>query len=192
VAGKKEKTNQKIMNATLELFSKYGIMKTTLSDIAKKVGMAKSSLYYYYPSKNSIIECTARWIIGEYIADVKDTLASESSPPDRIRKFIFFHFNWITGYYKDFHLVLDEVFSVLPLIIKEIGGDFLDGIHSLILEVVNDGIDQGFFEVNHPSEFVYMVLFSLRGLETNIYYRQGDGTEMINEFTTVLIKGITK
>jgi len=50
--GKKEL----ILNTTRELLAKNGYAKTTLDDIANVLGMKKSSLYYYYESKDALIE----------------------------------------------------------------------------------------------------------------------------------------
>ena len=38
----------------MQCFAKYGIEKTTLDDIAKLIGLNKSSLYYYYKNKEDI------------------------------------------------------------------------------------------------------------------------------------------
>ncbi len=51
---KKEKIKIKIGEAAMQCFSRYGLDKTTLDDIAKGVGLRKSSLYYYYKNKEEI------------------------------------------------------------------------------------------------------------------------------------------
>lgn len=44
-----------ILNAASKLFSHYGFNKTTMEDIAKAVRKGKSTLYYYYKSKEDVI-----------------------------------------------------------------------------------------------------------------------------------------
>ena len=39
-----------ILNAAQRMFGQYGLTKTTMTDIAKEVGMGKASLYYYFPT----------------------------------------------------------------------------------------------------------------------------------------------
>ncbi|MBS1745874.1 MAG: TetR/AcrR family transcriptional regulator [Bacteroidetes bacterium] len=51
---KKENIKRKIGEAAMQCFSRYGLEKTTLDDIAKGVGLKKSSLYYYYKNKEDI------------------------------------------------------------------------------------------------------------------------------------------
>ncbi|MCB0289682.1 MAG: TetR/AcrR family transcriptional regulator [Calditrichaeota bacterium] len=45
-----------IKHAARELFFRFGFNKTAMSDIAQQSGMAKPTLYYYYPSKETIFD----------------------------------------------------------------------------------------------------------------------------------------
>jgi len=51
---KKEQVKERIGQAAMECFERYGLEKTTLEDIAKTVGLNKTSLYYYYKNKEDI------------------------------------------------------------------------------------------------------------------------------------------
>ncbi|ULT26448.1 TetR/AcrR family transcriptional regulator [Sphingobacterium sp. E70] len=51
---KKEQVKERIGQAAMECFERYGLEKTTLDDIAKAVGLNKTSLYYYYKNKEDI------------------------------------------------------------------------------------------------------------------------------------------
>lgn len=50
-----EEIKSEIIMAARELFIHYGYNKTTMEDIAKAVHKGKSTLYYYYKSKEEII-----------------------------------------------------------------------------------------------------------------------------------------
>jgi len=52
-----EKTDQKrelILDAAMRCLARFGMMKVTLDDIAKVLGMNKASLYYYYENKEAL------------------------------------------------------------------------------------------------------------------------------------------
>ncbi len=53
---KSEETFSSIMDVSYRLFAEYGIVKTTYTMIAEEVGIAKPSIYYYFKSKDSLIE----------------------------------------------------------------------------------------------------------------------------------------
>ncbi|AGE78027.1 TPA: TetR/AcrR family transcriptional regulator [Bacillus thuringiensis] len=54
---KSEETLSSIMEASYRLFATYGIVKTTYTMIGEEVGIAKPSIYYYFKSKDALIEC---------------------------------------------------------------------------------------------------------------------------------------
>lgn len=51
---KSEETPSAIIVGSYRLFADYGINKTTYTMIAKKVGIAKPSIYYYFKSKDAL------------------------------------------------------------------------------------------------------------------------------------------
>lgn len=60
---KDPKVRQKeLIDAALELFSSVGYKKTMIVDIVKKAGVAKGTFFYYFPTKEAVLEaiCT-RW-----------------------------------------------------------------------------------------------------------------------------------
>lgn len=53
---------EELIDAALELFSSVGYEKTMIVDIVKKAGVAKGTFFYYFPTKEAVLEaiCT-RW-----------------------------------------------------------------------------------------------------------------------------------
>lgn len=47
---------ESIINAAQKRFAHYGLIKTTMNEIASDVGMGKASLYYYFPDKETLFE----------------------------------------------------------------------------------------------------------------------------------------
>ncbi len=70
-----QKTDRKkeIVEAAKSLFAKNGYSSTSMDDIAKQVGIAKASLYYFFKSKEEIFFA----IIEEVIIQVRNLLKQE-------------------------------------------------------------------------------------------------------------------
>ncbi|MEK3793471.1 helix-turn-helix domain-containing protein [Paenibacillus sp. FSL R7-0204] len=66
VIKKKEITSSYIIQAAFELFAEYGIEKTSLGLIAKKVGITKSSIYYHFATKEELISRTFAHIFRDH------------------------------------------------------------------------------------------------------------------------------
>lgn len=56
----KDGTAERILEAASELFAEQGALGTSLGDIAKATGLSKGTLYYYYPSKQDVIDAVAK------------------------------------------------------------------------------------------------------------------------------------
>ena len=51
-----EKVRQKIMDATRECIQEKGVDKTRMGDVAKSLGLARQTLYNYFPSREALFE----------------------------------------------------------------------------------------------------------------------------------------
>ena len=49
-------TKERILSAALELFAQSGYLGTSMSDIAKQLGLTKAALYKHFPSKQAILD----------------------------------------------------------------------------------------------------------------------------------------
>ena len=73
-----------MFDAAIELFTERGYSAVTLGDIAKQVGLARNSLYRYFPTKASIL---LRWYAEELpvqAARSRELLAGDDAPARRI------------------------------------------------------------------------------------------------------------
>lgn len=50
-------TKERILETALELFAQSGYLGTSMSDIAKQLGITKGALYKHYKSKQEILDC---------------------------------------------------------------------------------------------------------------------------------------
>src|SRR5690554_1784783 len=65
---KDEEVKKAIHDAARRVFQKWGLNKTTMEDIAHEAGKGKSTLYYYYKSKEEIFES----VIVKEFSDIVD------------------------------------------------------------------------------------------------------------------------
>jgi AcrR family transcriptional regulator len=63
-------TQSTIRGVATELFGRFGYEKTSLREIADRVGMTKASLYYHFPSKQSLLLAIVEPLISQWRAVV--------------------------------------------------------------------------------------------------------------------------
>ncbi|MEO6316260.1 MAG: helix-turn-helix domain-containing protein [Chitinophagaceae bacterium] len=59
-----------ILSAARALFEKQGLKKTTMDDIASRIGKCKGALYYYFASKDEIFEAVVHQEMMEFFRQV--------------------------------------------------------------------------------------------------------------------------
>jgi AcrR family transcriptional regulator len=70
-------TKEQICAIATELFNEQGYDKTSLREIADRLGVTKAALYYHFKSKEEIV-----WaIVDDYLADVDDVITWAGEQP---------------------------------------------------------------------------------------------------------------
>ncbi|HOK23721.1 MAG TPA: helix-turn-helix domain-containing protein, partial [Candidatus Hydrothermia bacterium] len=69
-------TKQKILRAARDVFGKKGFYETRMEDIATEAGIAKGTLYIYFPSKEELYECLLREGLKDAVKKIKDSMQS--------------------------------------------------------------------------------------------------------------------
>jgi AcrR family transcriptional regulator len=70
-------TRERIQAIALELFAEQGYEKTSLREIAERLGVTKAALYYHFRSKEDIV----RSFIEDYRAELEQVIAWGASQP---------------------------------------------------------------------------------------------------------------
>jgi len=85
---KKDVNRETILQIAQEIFSKFGYKKTTLDDIANAVRKGKSSLYYYFNSKEDLFQA----VIAKEVDILKQALEKvvfrSMDPEEKLREYI--------------------------------------------------------------------------------------------------------
>jgi AcrR family transcriptional regulator len=70
-------TRQRIQSVALELFAEQGYDKTSLREIAERLGVTKAALYYHFKSKEDIVAS----LVEDYFAEIDELIAWGRTQP---------------------------------------------------------------------------------------------------------------
>lgn len=85
---KDEIVKEIILQAAARVFRKWGLNKTTMEDIAREAGKGKSTLYYYYKSKEEIFETVVIKEFEGLLLRAKTSTLGIHSAKGKIRTYI--------------------------------------------------------------------------------------------------------
>src|ERR1700712_4075984 len=78
---------EEILEEAQKLFRQFGLKKTTMEDIAKAMGKGKSTLYYYFCSKEEIFDAVVMKEMDEVFIRVKQAVEKAESAEEKLKAF---------------------------------------------------------------------------------------------------------
>src|SRR5215813_4650834 len=76
-----EERQDHILRAALEVFSEHGFAATRLEDVAHRAGVAKGTLYLYFPDKEALFERMLQSVVAPALTRLAALAADETIPP---------------------------------------------------------------------------------------------------------------
>jgi AcrR family transcriptional regulator len=76
-----EERQDNILKAALDVFSEHGFAATRLDDVARRAGLAKGTLYLYFPDKEALFERMLQSVVAPALARLAALAADETVPP---------------------------------------------------------------------------------------------------------------
>jgi AcrR family transcriptional regulator len=163
---KDEIVERDIIDTARTLFKKTGFKKTTMGDIARSLGKAKSSLYYYYPSKEDIFEAVLYSEMDELLDQIHKSIRNATSSKEKLIIYCRCRLNKLNQLCNLSDALKSEI-AELHIVIEELKSKF-DTTHvELVKEILAEGVSNGEFKkVNTDNiELVaYLMVSSFRGL----------------------------
>lgn len=95
VAEHVRRQEQAILDASARLFAERGVSGTDLGDIAKAVGLARSSLYRYFPDKDHILLAWFERELQPVIDRSAALLDRDGDPVERVLRWMDFQLEYV-------------------------------------------------------------------------------------------------
>ncbi|MCS4165609.1 HTH-type transcriptional regulator MtrR [compost metagenome] len=111
---KKEQVKERIGQAAMECFERYGLEKTTLEDIAKTVGLNKTSLYYYYKNKEDIFIEVAIREGQSFIDTLQKSTLKKKGVENQISFYLESRLNYYTNVLNMNRVSVESLDKILP------------------------------------------------------------------------------
>ncbi|NLJ42072.1 MAG: TetR/AcrR family transcriptional regulator [Bacteroidales bacterium] len=189
----KEEYRKKIVMISGQIFSRYGFRKTTMDEIAKELKMGKSSVYYYFKSKEDIFEAVVLYEANVLRNELTKAIKSVDSPVDKMKNYVFVRmksFEKLSNYY---NAIFDKNLAHFDFI--ETIREKYDREELAILRlIIYDGVRKKVFNVRNSEYTAIAVQTTLKGLEVPMFWKKKeiDINDRLNAILEVLFYGIMK
>ena len=180
VTSKEDLMQQQILAAAKRLFQVYGLAKVTMDDVAKAIGKGRSSLYYYYKSKDEIFDAVISIEIREMLAAMTRAVDQASGTEQKLHAFFLTKLEVLRekkAFFKTLDAGMDaDALSEFQKTKVTLHNQIIRQESTLMMQVLRDGMDKGELRKMSASEIemlIYILLSSLRGLKRELELESG-------------------
>lgn len=91
-------TEERILIAALGLIGRQGVQRLGMAQIADAAGVARGTLYRYFPSREHVLDAAADYDEMRFRSGLDEAMALAHLPQDRIAAFVGYAFDFIRNH----------------------------------------------------------------------------------------------
>ena len=160
-----------ILKEAQKLFQQFGVKKTTMEDIAKAMGKGKSTLYYYYGSKEDIFDAVIQKEMDEVFHCVKQAVEKAETAEEKLKAFTLSKIKAVQKRANLYKIVKGEMQDTMRCM-KHLHAEYDIHETTLVKDILAFGIRNGEFSKQIKKDLDILpsvIVSSLRGLERDLF-----------------------
>lgn len=190
-----DKTEQKIVDATIFLLDKEGMNGTTTKKIAKKAEVSEVTVFRKFKSKDNLLKIAKIYYSDYFLKKISDIFTNyEDTDLESLLKNTWWKLvNFLDNNLDIIKIALDELMSNLEE--EKIFSKFSDEVLKNLTNIFQEQIDKGKIRKINPSAAA-LTVFSVI-VEGIIFWKfeskvsNDDTNKYLDDFLDIFIKGIT-
>jgi|WetSurMetagenome_2_1015567.scaffolds.fasta_scaffold66721_1 AcrR family transcriptional regulator len=188
-----------ILKAAQYIFQKVGLNEVTMEDVAKAVGMGKSSLYYYFKSKDEIFTAVIEMEMDEMLLSTIKQMSKKTGLSEKLKTFSLIKFEMVPKRISMYLVVEPGMSAETVSQYKE----FKNEIHQKYLQKEKMILQQLLVEAGKNKEIrnlnnseleksIYVFLLSIRGInrEFIVHGNTEKAYKIIPAFCELYVRGL--
>lgn len=182
-----------ILSASSRLFSKKGFTQSTISEIAKLVGIAESTIYEYFNNKEEILLTIPKIELEVFLANLEE-LISPKGPNNRLRKLVWHQLHFFQNN-REYTTVLLLELRPNPKFYQSPAYELIKEYSNVLVNIISEGKREGIFRTEVNERLVRDMVFGTLDHATLpwiIFKRQSSLEAKAEEFCDLFLNAISK
>ena len=161
----KEERRKQILDAAETVFTKHGMDKARMDDIVHESGLSKGSLYWYFKSKDAIIQALLDRVFIDEMRYAEALVNAQGSSSERLRIFIAN----VVQEYKRFENMLPLAYEFVAQaarskVIRQAIVGYFERYTAILAEIIRQGVENGEFKPCDPDDIALSVIAMYEGM----------------------------
>lgn len=192
---RKSNIRTQILDKAQEVFTRFGFGKTTMDDIARAMGKGKSSIYYYFTSKEEIFTAVIDKELESMRSRIVEAVSAKQDPRDQLNAYVLERMHGLQNFKNLYNVLRTEFFSQPGF--AEQTRFRTDGEEITIMQgILDKGVNEGIFHLEDTYLTAIAIVTALKGMEIPLIIDEpGNGPPLENRLQRlidVLFYGIVK
>lgn len=154
------RVRERIIEAALELFPRHGYDGTSVETIVTKAGVTKGAFYYYFSSKEEVLEYLHNQFLDHELKLAKELETYEGTPPEKLRRLVCDLIESIVVYRQNVRVFFQEV-DRLPAERREEIKARRRIYQEYVEAIVRQGVHGGYFRQDIDPTIATLGIFGL-------------------------------
>ena len=155
-----------ILEAALAVFGEKGLAAARLDDIAKRAGVAKGTIYLYFPNKDELFRAVIRSTVVAEL-DRAESVRTAGAPDAQLDAFLKGYWAFLcTPTFERVHRLVMSEMPHFPDLARFYGTEVVARTHGLVAGIVADGVARGIFRDADPRATARLIMsaFAMHGI----------------------------
>lgn len=188
---KDETVRDAILRAAERVFQKWGLNKTTMEDIASEAGKGKSTLYYYYKSKEEIFDAVVTTEFEEILAKAQKSTIKAATAKEKLKTYIVTTIVEMKNKISAYTIIRTEIKRNQNFIDK-VRKLFIAKEEQFVIEILTNGVKSkefNFLDENEVNTAAKTIIGVIHALELYLLL-ENDDTKQLDMAAKMITYGI--
>lgn len=181
-----------IVGIASEIFARFGFKKTTVDDIAQALRKGKSSIYYYFNSKEDIFQAVVDSEADALREKINAILAKPISAMEKLRQYVKTRMQAVQVMVNYYALINEKDVYNLKLA-EKLRSKYDTEEVEIIKRILNEGASAGAFKIKDLELSAIAVITAMKGLEMPLLInspKADDLESVLDDLLDILFYGI--
>lgn len=188
----KDEVREQLVQAARQVFARYGYKKTALDDIAREARRGKSTIYYYFKSKDDIFKAVIDAESEIRAKEIEKEIGKTKDSKEKLKTYIYFRMRSLKTVVNYYEAIKNDLLDQLYFV-ESLRSEHFDTEVNVIRNMMLEGIELGEFAIQNPELTAKTIVAALHGFEVPLILKNLSDEELqksVDEMLNILFYGI--
>lgn len=188
----KDEVREHVVQAARQVFARFGFKKTVLDDISREARKGKSTIYYYFKSKDEIFKAVVDAEAEIRQAAINEQINSIDDQQQKLRTYIYVRMKTLKMVVNYYEAVKNDMLDNLYFV-NQFRDSHFEAEVNQVRDMLLEGVERGTFTIQNPELTAKTIVTALHGFEVPLILKNLSDEELqkaIDEMLNILFYGI--